>query len=184
VLYLIDFASPRQHRKSPRQWQQRWLCLVDLSSLLVDARGPTNVAPCRRTKWPLRNGSWPTCCNHHHRNDTDDVAHHARNLDRYGITIVRNILQIDDEIERWKQRVVRRHCCTTTTATLTTPLHQDRHGGKYNKTGGAAAWQPSVPFHQELARLGGEQNKARGEVRLFRCKDSCEIAMAQSNSHQ
>jgi Phytanoyl-CoA dioxygenase (PhyH) len=99
----------------------------------------------------------------------DDVGHHAKNLDRYGITIVRNVLQSEDEIEMWKQRV-RRHCCTTTTSSTTTPLdHQhDRRHGKHNKTGGAAAAvnvngrlhfhvAPSVPFHPELARLGGER---------------------------
>jgi Phytanoyl-CoA dioxygenase (PhyH) len=106
-------------------------------------------------------------------NETDDVGHHARNLDRYGITIVRNVLQSEDDIEMWKQRV-RRHCTTTTTATPTGPLdqHDRHHGGKYyNKTGGATAAAaavnvngrlhfhvaPSLPFHQELARLGGEK---------------------------
>jgi hypothetical protein len=89
-------------------------------------------------------------------NNDDQKA--MRNLERYGVTIVRHVLN-DEEVELWKQRV-RRHCpCqppppknnNNGTAMMIPPGTVHLDGRLHYHVA------PTVPFHHELARLGGER---------------------------
>jgi hypothetical protein len=79
-----------------------------------------------------------------------------RNLERYGVTIVRQVLN-DEEVTLWKQRV-RRHCPlfqpppnNNDTAMIRPPGTVYLDGRLHYHVA------PTIPFHHELARLGGER---------------------------
>jgi hypothetical protein len=83
----------------------------------------------------------------------DDTA--MRNLERYGVTIVRQVLN-GEEVELWKQRV-RHHCpCqpppnNNDTAMIIPPGTVYLDGRLHYHVAS------TIPFHHELARLGGER---------------------------
>lgn len=92
--------------------------------------------------------------------NNDNYDGHAMNLETYGVTIVRNVLSSDEDpatILKWQQRV--RQQCTTldnsnnqnaASSRNTAPGTVNIHGRLHFHVA------PNVPYHHELARLGGE----------------------------